>query len=123
MTPSTAKLKLSRIEIRRRPWPVPGATYSVAMTEKAPPPAGDLPDLQLPERGTPLGAVSVRVTKDADLGELIAALQGAGAEIVAINTFPATRHEPGITRVLDFETRGLGSAKAATILWRSWQMT
>src|SRR6186997_1635626 len=88
------------------------------MTDKAPPPAGELPDLQLPERGTPLGAVSVRVTKDADLGQLIAALQGAGAEIVAINTFPATRHEPDVTRVLDFETRGLGSAKAATILRR-----
>src|SRR6187455_2525716 len=86
------------------------------MTDKAPLPAGDLPDLQLPEQGARLGAVSVRVTKDADLGQLIAALQGAGAEIVAINTFPGTRHEPDVTRVLDFETRGLGSAKAATIL-------
>lgn len=86
------------------------------MTDKPPPNAGDLPDLQLPEQGTPLGAVSVRVTKDADLGQLIDALQGAGAEIVAINTFPATRHEPDVTRVLDFETRGLGSSRAATIL-------
>ena len=81
-----------------------------------PPLPPDLPDLQLPEPGTRLGAVSVRARKEADLGQLISALQGAGAEIVAINTFPATRREPDVTRVFDFETRGLGSAKAATIL-------
>ena len=75
-----------------------------------------MPDLLLPEPGVPLGAVSVRVRKEADLGQLIAALQAAGAEIVAINTFPATRREPEVTRVFDFETRGLPSARAATIL-------
>lgn len=76
----------------------------------------ELPDLQLPEPGVRLGAVSVRARKEADLGQLIAALQGAGAEIVAINTFPATRREPDVTRVFDFEMRGLDSAKAATVL-------
>ena len=76
----------------------------------------DLPDLQLPEAGARLGAVSVRVTSEANLGQLIAKLEGAGAEIVAINTFPATRQEPDVTRVFDFETRGLGSARAAALL-------
>jgi len=88
------------------------------MTDKPPASAGDLPDLQLPEQGTPLGAVSVRVTDEADLEALIAALQETGAEIVAINTFQATRHEPDVVRVFDFETRGLNSARAATILRR-----
>ena len=81
-----------------------------------PPLPADLPDLQLPEAGTRLGAVSVRVTAEADLGQLILALQGAGAEIVAINTFPATRHEPDVVRVFDFETRGLSSARAASLV-------
>ncbi len=76
----------------------------------------DLPDLLLPEPGARLGAVSVRVRREADLGQLILALQGAGAEIVAINTFPATRHEPDIVRVFDFETRGLDGARAAALL-------
>lgn len=85
------------------------------MTRKAPP-EPDLPDLQLPEPGVRLGAVSVRARAEADLGQLIAALQGAGAEIVAINTFPATRHEPDVSRVIDFETRGLDSGAAAAVL-------
>ena len=81
-----------------------------------PPLPADLPDLQLPEAGTRLGAVSVRVTAEADLGQLILALQGAGAEIVAINTFPATRNEPDVVRVFDFETRGVSSARAAALV-------
>lgn len=81
-----------------------------------PPLPSDLPDLQLPEAGTRLGAVSVRATAEADLAQLILALQRAGAEIVAINTFPATRHEPDVTRVFDFETRGLSSARAAALV-------
>ena len=81
-----------------------------------PPLPADLPDLQLPEAGTRLGAVSVRVTAGADLAQLILALQGAGAEIVAINTFPATRREPDVVRVFDFETRGLSSARAAALV-------
>ena len=54
----------------------------------------DLPDLQLPERGMAGGAVSIRAAEDLDLAELITTLRDAGAEIVAINTFPATRGEP-----------------------------
>jgi energy-converting hydrogenase B subunit Q len=81
-------------------------------------PSPDLPDLQLPQPGARLGAVSVRVREDADLKQLISVLQEAGGEIVAINTFPATRQEPDVVRVFDFETRGLDSAKAATLLRR-----
>ncbi|HEY7600421.1 MAG TPA: DUF5612 domain-containing protein [Candidatus Limnocylindrales bacterium] len=74
---------------------------------------GELPDLQLPEKGHSLGAVSVRVTAEVDLVALITTLRDAGAEIVAINTFPATRGEPDVLRVFDFETRNLDSAQAA----------
>jgi energy-converting hydrogenase B subunit Q len=76
----------------------------------------DLPDLQLPARGTPLGAVSVRVRAEADLVQLITTLRDAGAEIVAINTFPATRDEPDVVRVFDLETRNFDSAHAAALL-------
>ncbi len=79
-------------------------------------PGHDLPDLQLPERGTRLGAVSVRVTAEADLVDLITTLRDAGAEIVAINTFPATRSEPEVVRVFDLELRNLDSAEAAKLL-------
>jgi energy-converting hydrogenase B subunit Q len=75
-----------------------------------------LPDLQLPGPGMTLGAVSVRVGDDADLIELLVTLREAGAEIVAINTFPPTRGEPDVTRVLDFETRNMDSATAAELL-------
>ena len=75
-----------------------------------------LPDLQLPEPGSRLGAVSVRVSEEADLAELIATLRDAGAEIVAINTFPATRGEPDVVRVFDIETRSFDSAEAAARL-------
>jgi energy-converting hydrogenase B subunit Q len=81
-----------------------------------PPPPGELPDLQLPEKGQKLGAVSVRVTADVDLVELITTLRDRGAEIVAINTFPATRGEPDVVRVFDFETRGLDSVQAAEVV-------
>ena len=76
----------------------------------------ELPDLQIPEPGAVLGAVSVRCRADADLVELVLRLREAGAEIVAINTFPATQGEPDVVRVFDFETRGLGSAEAAESL-------
>jgi energy-converting hydrogenase B subunit Q len=76
-------------------------------------PAADHPDLQLPERGTVLGAVSVRVDASADLVHLVEALRDAGAEIIAINTFPATRGEPEVVRVFDFELRDYDSAQAA----------
>jgi len=79
-------------------------------------PAGDLPDFQLPVPGTRLGAVSVRVTDEADLVALITTLRDAGAEIVGINTFPATRGEQDVVRVFDFETRNFDSAEAADLL-------
>jgi len=76
----------------------------------------NLPDLQLPERGTALGAISIRASDDLDLAELITTLRDAGAEIVAINTFPATRGEPDVVRVFDIETRNFDSAAAATLV-------
>ena len=83
------------------------------MKDRIPP---ELPDLQLPEPGTRLGAVSVRVSAEADLVELITTLREAGAEIVAINTFPPTRGEPDVVRVFDLETRNFDSAAAAALL-------
>jgi energy-converting hydrogenase B subunit Q len=83
------------------------------MTERIP---SDLPDLQLPEPGAHLGAVSVRVSAEADLAELITTLRAAGAEIVAINTFPPTRGEHDVVRVFDIETRSFESAEAAVVL-------
>ena len=92
--------------------PPPGTTPA----PDKPPAPGELPDLQLPKPGATLGAVSVRVTEAADLVELITTLRGAGAEIVAINTFPATRGEPDVVRVFDFETRNIDGAEAARLL-------
>jgi energy-converting hydrogenase B subunit Q len=93
------------------------AEYSAPMSGQPPPP-GELPDLQLPEPGHKLGAVSVRVSAEVDLVELISALQDGGAEIVAINTFPATRGEADVVRVFDFETRGVDGAGAAELVRR-----
>src|SRR5262245_55623663 len=76
----------------------------------------DLPDLQLPERGAALGAISIRASGELDLAELITTLRDAGAEIVAINTFPATRGEPDVVRVFDIETRNFDSAAAAALV-------
>ena len=84
--------------------------------DDAPQPEGQLPDFQLPEPGKKLGAVSVRVRDDADLVELLTKLRGAGAEINAINTFPATRGEPDVVRVFDIEIRNMESAAAADLL-------
>ena len=53
---------------------------------------------------------------EVDLIELISALRDGGAEIVAINTFPATRGEPDVVRVFDFETRNLDSTQAAEVV-------
>lgn len=83
------------------------------MSDRVPP---DLPDLALPDRGSRLGAVSIRVSSEADLAEIIVRLRDAGAEIVAINTFPATRGEPDVVRVFDIETRGFDSAEAAAVV-------
>src|SRR5262245_8093052 len=76
----------------------------------------ELPDLQLPERGTALGAISIRASDSLDLAELIVTLRDAGAEIVAINTFPATRGEPDVVRVFDIETRSFDSAAAVELV-------
>jgi len=76
----------------------------------------DLPDYQLPEEGKPLGALSVRVREDADLVALLTTLRDAGAEVVAINTFPATRGEPDVVRVFDFEIHNFDAAAAAQLL-------
>ena len=76
----------------------------------------DLPDFQLPEEGKPLGALSVRVREEADLVQLLTTLRDAGAEVVAINTFPATRGEPDVVRVYDFEIRNFEPAAAAALL-------
>ncbi|MBA2557178.1 MAG: DUF5612 domain-containing protein [Chloroflexi bacterium] len=73
-------------------------------------------DLQLPAPGTVPGAVSVRVSAEADLVLLLLRLRERGAEVVAINTFPATRGETEVIRVYDFETRQLSSADAAEAL-------
>jgi energy-converting hydrogenase B subunit Q len=76
----------------------------------------DLPDFQLPEEGKPLGALSVRVREDADLVQLLTTLRDAGAEVVAVNTFPATRGEPDVVRVFDFEIHNLDAMAAADLL-------
>jgi len=76
----------------------------------------DRPDYQLPEEGKPLGALSVRVREDADLVQLLTTLRDAGAEVVAINTFPATRGEPDVVRVFDFEIHNFDAAAAAQLL-------
>jgi energy-converting hydrogenase B subunit Q len=75
----------------------------------------ELPDLSLPERGTTLAAISVRATDAADLVEILVQLRAAGAEVVTINSFPATKGEPDVTRVFDLEIRNLEAAEAARI--------
>jgi energy-converting hydrogenase B subunit Q len=75
----------------------------------------DLPDLALPERGTTLAAISVRATDAADLVEILVQLRAAGAEVVTINSFPATKGEPDVTRVFDLEIRNLAAVEAARI--------
>jgi energy-converting hydrogenase B subunit Q len=79
-------------------------------------PDSQLPDYQLPAAGRTPGAVSVRVREEADLVQLLVTLRDAGAEVVAINTFPATRGEPDVVRVFDFETRNIDGDHAADLL-------
>ena len=63
-----------------------------------------------------LSAVSLRVGPDADFVELLVRLRNAGADVVSVNSFPATRGEPGVDRVLDVEFRDLdGEAAAAAV--------
>jgi energy-converting hydrogenase B subunit Q len=76
------------------------------------------PDLLLPEPGLEHGLISVQVSADVDLGALMTVLRDAGAEIVAINTFPPPRDAKadGVARVFDFETRNLSGARAAELV-------
>jgi len=68
--------------------------------------AGDhLPDLQIPEPGHSLASISLRATVAADLVEILVRLRAVGAEVVSVNSFPATKGEPGVTRVFDIEYR------------------
>jgi energy-converting hydrogenase B subunit Q len=76
----------------------------------------DLPDFQLPVKGKSVGALSVRVREEADLVQLLVTLRDAGAEIVAINTFPATRGEADVQRVFDFEIRNIDPDAGAEVL-------
>lgn len=71
------------------------------------------PDLHVPEPGHTLAAVSVRATAEADLVEILVRLRERGAEVVTVNSFPATRGEPGITRVFDIELRDIDAEVAA----------
>jgi energy-converting hydrogenase B subunit Q len=75
----------------------------------------DLPDLAIPEAGHTLGAISVRTTPDADLTEVLVRLRQAGGEVVTVNSFPATKGEPGVTRVFDIEVRDLDPDEASRI--------
>jgi energy-converting hydrogenase B subunit Q len=71
------------------------------------------PDLQIPLPGSVLSAVSLRVGPDADFVELLLRLRTAGADVVSVNSFPATRGEPGVDRVMDVEFRDLDGESAA----------
>lgn len=76
----------------------------------------ELPDLSIPGRGHTLAAIEVRTTDDADLVEILVRLRQAGAEVVTINSFPATKkNEPGVTRVFDIELRDFDAEQAASI--------
>ena len=78
-------------------------------------PASDLPDLQIPDPGHTQTAISVRTTADADLVEILVRLRAAGAEVVTVNSFPATRGTPDVTRVFDIELRDCPGDVAARI--------
>src|SRR5689334_18955536 len=75
----------------------------------------DLPDFQIPEPGHTLSAISVRTTEDADLVEILVRLRSAGAEVVTVNSFPATKGEPNESRVFDIELRDVSPELAARI--------
>jgi energy-converting hydrogenase B subunit Q len=75
------------------------------------------PDLAIPDGERIFTAIELRTTDDADLVEILLRLREAGAEIVTINTFPATKKGEGedITRVFDIELRDLDSVDATRI--------
>ena len=92
-------------------WP----DYSQPMADQSQGAIGH-PDLQLPEPDRKHGLISIQVGVDVDLVGLLTILRDTGAEIVAINTFPAPRGASGVARVFDFETRGLDGAEAAALV-------
>jgi energy-converting hydrogenase B subunit Q len=77
----------------------------------------DLPDLSIPSVGTVLSAIEVRATDDADLTELLLRLRDAGADVVTINSFPATKkgEDDQVTRVFDIELRDLAAMEALQV--------
>lgn len=77
----------------------------------------DLPDLAIPGGGHLLSAIEVRTTDDADLTEILVRLREAGAEVVTINSFPATKQGEGaeVTRVFDIELRDLSPLDATEV--------
>ncbi len=77
--------------------------------------AAEIPDLQIEEPGHTLSAISVRATADADLVEILVRLRSHGAEVVSVNSFPATKGEPDVTRVFDIEFRDCAAGEAAEV--------
>ena len=79
--------------------------------------SSELPDLSIPSPGSVLTAIEVRATDDADLTELLLRLREAGADVVTINSFPATKkgEDDLITRVFDIELRDLGPVEALEV--------
>jgi energy-converting hydrogenase B subunit Q len=77
----------------------------------------DMPDLSIPSGGTVLTAIELRTTDAADLTEILVRLREAGADVVTINSFPATKkgEEDEITRVFDIELRELGPVEATEV--------
>lgn len=76
-------------------------------------PGPQLPDLQIPEPGRTLSAVTIRVGPTADFVDILVRLRDAGADVVSVNSFPATRGEADVDRVLDVEFRDLDGETAA----------
>jgi energy-converting hydrogenase B subunit Q len=77
----------------------------------------DIPDRSIPGGGSVLTAIELRTTDDADLVEILVRLREAGADVVTINSFPATKkgEQDEITRVFDIEFRDLGAVEATEI--------
>jgi energy-converting hydrogenase B subunit Q len=77
----------------------------------------ELPDLSMPGRGSVLTAIEIRATDGADLTEILVRLRAAGADVVTITSFPATKkgESADVTRVFDLELRDLGPVEAVEV--------
>lgn len=77
----------------------------------------DLPDPSIPGGTSVLTAIELRTTDDADLVEILVRLREAGADVITINSFPATKKGEldTITRVFDIELRDLGALEATKV--------